>query len=72
MPATEYTQSGNGRYLAHIPLRWKNEPRLARVESERPPPFTVVTITYTVAVYAPAEFADTVLLFHLYPFSVVL
>jgi hypothetical protein len=35
----------------------------------RPPPFTPVTITYKVAVYAPAERADTctLTLFHLYP-----
>jgi hypothetical protein len=38
----------------------------------RPPPFTLVTITYNVAVYAPAERADTLPLFHLYPLSVAL
>ncbi len=27
---TEYTQSGNGRFLAYIPSWWKNEPRLVR------------------------------------------
>ncbi len=32
------------------------------------PPFTIFTITYKVAVYAPAESADTLPLFHLYPF----
>jgi hypothetical protein len=32
----------------------------------RPPPFTTVTITYKVAVYAPAEWANTLTLFHLY------
>jgi hypothetical protein len=31
----------------------------------RPPPFTLFTITYNVAVYVPAERADTQL--HLYP-----
>jgi hypothetical protein len=31
-------------------------------------PFTVVTITYKVAVYAPAEWADTLTLFHLYQY----
>ncbi len=37
-----------------------------------PPPFTIVTITYKVAVYAPAEWADTLILFHLdqYMYSV--
>ncbi len=38
----------------------------------RPLPFTLVTITYEVAVYALAERTDTLLLFHLYPLSVVL
>ncbi len=31
-------------------------------------PFTVFTITYKVAVYAPAEWADTLALFHLYQY----
>jgi hypothetical protein len=31
----------------------------------RPPPFTLFTITYKVAVYAPAERADTLTLFRL-------
>jgi hypothetical protein len=31
----------------------------------RPPPFTTFTITSKVAVYAPAEWADTLTLFHL-------
>jgi hypothetical protein len=34
--------------------------------SARPPPFTIVTITYKVAVYAATEWADTLTLFHLY------
>jgi hypothetical protein len=34
----------------------------------RPPSLTIATITYKVAVYAPAEWADTLLLFHLYPY----
>jgi hypothetical protein len=34
----------------------------------RPPPFTTVTITSKVAVYAPAEWADTLTLFHLYQY----
>ena len=32
-----------------------------------PPPFTTSTITYKVVVYAPAEWADTLPLFLLYP-----
>jgi hypothetical protein len=41
---------------------------------ERPPPFTISTITYKVVVYAPDERADTLPLFLLYPYrySVVL
>jgi hypothetical protein len=35
-----------------------------------PPPFNLFTIPYKVAVYAPAERADTLPLFHLYPHSV--
>jgi len=36
---TEYKQSGNGHFLAYIPLRWKNLPRLVRVGGARPTPF---------------------------------
>ncbi len=53
--STEYTQSGNGRFLSYIPSWWKNLPRLGRVGGARPPPFTKVTFMYKVAVYAPAE-----------------
>ncbi len=34
----------------------------------RPPPFTLLTITYKVAVYASAEWADTLTLFHLFQY----
>jgi hypothetical protein len=34
----------------------------------RPPPFTISILTYKVVVYAPAERADTLLLFLLYPY----
>jgi hypothetical protein len=34
----------------------------------RPPPFTTTTITSEFAVYAPAEWADTLTLFHLYQY----
>ncbi len=39
----------------------------------RPRPFTLFTITYkvAVAVYDPAEKADTLTLFHLYPYMVL-
>ncbi len=36
------------------------------VRVTRPPPFTPFTITYNVAMYVPAERADTLPLFHLY------
>jgi hypothetical protein len=36
-----------------------------RVGVARPPTFTQFTITYKVVVYAPAEWADTLTLFHL-------
>jgi hypothetical protein len=32
------------------------------------PPLTTFTITYKVAVYAPAQWADTLTLFHLYQY----
>ncbi len=66
---TEYTQNGNGRFLANILSRWKNFPRLVRGGGgSRPYPFTIFTITYKVAVSAPAERADPLTLFHLYPY----
>ncbi len=34
----------------------------------RPPPFTTFTLTSKVAVYAPAEWADTLTLCHLYQY----
>ncbi len=54
---TEYTQRGNCRFLAYIPSWWKNQPWLVRVRGggARPPPFTLFTIMYKVAVFAPAE-----------------
>ncbi len=52
-------ESGNGRFLAYIPSRLKNQPSLVRVGGARPPPFTLFTITYKIAVYAPAEWACT-------------
>jgi hypothetical protein len=39
-----------------------------RVGGARPPPFQPITITYKVAVYAPAEWAGTLTLFHLYQY----
>ena len=39
-----------------------------RVGGARPPPFITFTLTSKVAVYAPAEWADTLTLFHLYQY----
>ncbi len=46
-----------------VKLAW-----LVRVGGARPSPFTTSTITSKVAVYAPAEWADTLTLFHLYQY----
>ncbi len=69
---TEYTQSGNSRFLAYISSWWKNQPWLLGGRGgARPPPFTQVTITYKVAVCAPAERADTIPLFSSIPLYVL-
>ncbi len=39
-----------------------------RVGGERPPPLITFTLTSKVAVSAPAEWADTLTLFHLYQY----
>ncbi len=67
MDITEYTQSGNARFLAYIPSWWTNQPWLVRAGGTRPHPFTLFTIMYKVAVYAPPERADTLPVFHHYP-----
>jgi hypothetical protein len=38
---TEYTQSGNGNFLAYIPSLWKNHPSLVRVGGARPKPLSL-------------------------------
>ncbi len=68
------TQNGNGHFLEYIPSRWYKQPRtVGGGGGASPPPFIISTITYKVVVYAPAERADTLLLFLLYPslYSVV-
>jgi hypothetical protein len=42
-----------------------------RVEGARSPPFTISTITYKVVAYVPAERADKLPLFLLYPLFVL-
>jgi hypothetical protein len=54
------------RPLSGVHSWWKNWPRLVRVGVHAQPPFTTFTITYKVAVYATAEWADILALFHLY------
>jgi hypothetical protein len=44
---------------------------LVRVGGTRPPPLITFTLTSKVAVYAPAEWADTVTLFHLYQYMLL-
>jgi hypothetical protein len=46
-----------------VKLAW-----LVRVGGARPPPFNTFTLTSKVAVYAPAEWADTLTLVHLYQY----
>ncbi len=55
---TEYTQSGNG-HLCPAWLKWGGG---------RPFPFTISTKVQSLSVYAPAERADTLPLFLLYPY----
>ncbi len=61
---TEYTQRGNCRFLMYL----DGKSALAGEGGgfARPLPFTLDTIMYVV--YAPAERADTLRLFHLYPY----
>jgi hypothetical protein len=68
---TECTQSGNSRFLAYISSWWKNQPWLLGEGGAPPPPFTLVTITYKVAVCTPAERADTLPLFSSLPLYVL-
>ncbi len=58
--STESTHSGNGHYLAYILSWWKNLPSLVRDGGCTPTPFHYI--------YAPAEGADKLLLFLLYPY----
>ncbi len=65
-------QSGDGWFLAFIPSWWRKiSPGWWGWEGggARPPPFTLFTITYKVAVYARAEREDTLSLFHLNPYT---
>jgi hypothetical protein len=61
----EYTQNGNGHFLAYTMMDKLSQPGDRKGDA---PPFTLSTITYEVVVYAPAERADTLPLFLLYPY----
>jgi hypothetical protein len=58
---TENIQSGNGRFLAYSIMMEK----LAQASEGG-----IVTITYKVAVYAPAEWSNTFTLFHFYCYMI--
>jgi hypothetical protein len=59
-PYARRAQPASGAEGLRVKLAWAGEGGGAR-----PPPFTTFTITSKVAVYAPAEWADTLTLFHL-------
>ncbi len=61
---TEYTELQRLRFGVHSIMRVKLA-QVVRVGGARPSPFTTTTITSKVAVYAPAEWTDTLTLFHL-------
>jgi hypothetical protein len=68
--STEYTQSGNDHFLAYIKIEKPAQSSDGR--GWTPTPFTISTITNKVAVYAPAERADTFPLFLLHPYMCTL
>jgi hypothetical protein len=61
---TEYTELQPLLSGVHSVMRVKLA-LAGRVGGARPPPHFTLTITSKVAVYAPAEWADTLTLFHL-------
>ncbi len=71
--STEYTELRLLLSGVHSVMRVKSV-RLVRVGGARPPPLITFTLTTKVGVYARAEWADTLTLFHLYQYvySVVL
>jgi hypothetical protein len=69
LPQSTNTPSGNGHFLAYIPhpITMVKSAQPGEGGGARPPPFTLSTITCKVVVYAPAERADALPLFLLYP-----
>jgi hypothetical protein len=61
-----YKQSGHCRNTGVHSIMMDKSALSSEGGVARPLPFTLVTITYKVAMYAPAERADTLTLFHLY------
>jgi hypothetical protein len=61
---TEYTELQQLLSGVHSIMR-VNLAQAGRGGDARPPPFITFTITSKVAVYAPAEWADTLTLFHI-------
>jgi hypothetical protein len=64
---TEYTELLPLLFGVHSVMRVKSA-WLVRVGGARQPPLITFTLTSKVAVYAPAEWADTLTLFHLYQY----
>jgi hypothetical protein len=67
-PPTENTELQPLLSGVHSVMRVKSVLWLVRVGGARPPPLITFTLTSKVAVYAPAEWADTLTLFHLYQY----
>jgi len=60
-------QSGNCRFLAYVhSIMMEKLAQVGKGGGARPPPFIIFTITYKVAVCAPAERADILPVLHLY------
>ncbi len=64
---TEYTEWQRPLPGAHS-ITMEKSAQAGEGGGTRPPPFTISTITYQVLMYAPAEMADTLPLFLLYPY----
>jgi hypothetical protein len=65
---TEYTEWQRPLFWRTFHHDGKISPGWWEVGDARPPSFTISTIAYRVVVYAPAERADTLHLFLLYPY----
>jgi hypothetical protein len=68
MVTTEYTELQPLLSGVHSVMRVKSVLAGGEGGGARPPPLITFTLTSKVAVYAPAEWADTLTLFHLYQY----